>query len=318
MAFYLFLLQPHFKHIEIGATLTSLWSGCGSIIECRLDNVPCVIKAIRIPSHINHPKIKQSEFALKRKQQSYNVEYNFYKHYSQHLPKTANSIECVSAINCGDEYALVFKNFTQFGFTQASSLHIKPILKWLAHFHAFNLNKQHDGLWEQGCYWHLNTRPDEFNALVSNPNNQFDIKAAAKKLAYQLEHPKYKTLLHGDAKVANFAVNSNNEIRGYDFQYTGAGVGIVDVMYFMTSCYSCEELHAHATSELTYYFYELEHALTQYQPNIPAQAVTKEWKALWPTAWADFYRFLAGWSPEHYKINSYMHDQVVNWFETNS
>ncbi len=70
MAFYLPLLQPHFKHIEMGDTLTSLWSGCGSIVECRLDAEPCVIKAIKIPSHINHPKIKQSEFALKRKQQS--------------------------------------------------------------------------------------------------------------------------------------------------------------------------------------------------------------------------------------------------------
>lgn len=91
MAFYLPLLQPHFKHIEIGETLTSLWSGCGSIVECRLDNVPCVIKAIKIPNHINHPKIKQSKFALKRKQQSYNVEYHFYKLYSHHLPKTAKS-----------------------------------------------------------------------------------------------------------------------------------------------------------------------------------------------------------------------------------
>ncbi|KTD98015.1 kinase [Pseudoalteromonas sp. H71] len=318
MTFYLPLLQPHFKHIEIGETLTSLWSGCGSIVECRLDNVPCVIKAIKIPNHINHPKIKQSKFALKRKQQSYHVEYHFYKLYSHHLPKTAKSIACVSAINCGDEYALVFKNFTQFGFTQASSLHIKPILKWLAHFHAFNLNKQHDELWGQGCYWHLNTRPDEFNALMSNTNNEFDIKVVAKKLAYQLKHAKYKTLIHGDAKLANFAVNLNNEIRGYDFQYTGAGVGIVDVMYFMTSCFSCEELYAHAENELAYYFDELEHALALHQPDIAVHAVTNEWKALWSAAWADFYRFLAGWSPEHYKINSYMHEQVVRWFKTNN
>tara|TARA_B100001063_G_scaffold225295_1_gene233988 strand:+ start:1593 stop:2549 length:957 start_codon:yes stop_codon:yes gene_type:complete len=318
MAFYLPLLQPHFKHIEIGETLTSLWSGCGSIVECRLDNVPCVIKAIKIPNHINHPKIKQSKFALKRKQQSYHVEYHFYKLYSHHLPKTAKSIACVNAINCGDEYALVFKNFTQFGFTQAISLHIKPILKWLAHFHAFNLNKQHDELWGQGCYWHLNTRPDEFNALMSNTNNEFDIKVVAKKLAYQLKHAKYKTLIHGDAKLANFAVNSNNEIRGYDFQYTGAGVGIVDVMYFMTSCFSCEELYVHAENELAYYFDELEHALALHQPDIPVHAVTNEWKALWSAAWADFYRFLAGWSPEHYKINSYMHEQVVRWFKTNN
>eukprot|EP00493_Phyllostaurus_siculus_P025151 UN25495 len=49
----------------MGDTLTSLWSGCGSIVECMLDAEPCVIKAIKIPRYINHPKIKQSEFALK-------------------------------------------------------------------------------------------------------------------------------------------------------------------------------------------------------------------------------------------------------------
>ena len=59
MAFYIPLLQPHFKHIEIGDALTSLWSGCGSIVQCQLDDEACVIKAIKIPSYINHPKIKQ-------------------------------------------------------------------------------------------------------------------------------------------------------------------------------------------------------------------------------------------------------------------
>ena len=38
-----------------------------------------------------------------------------------------------------------------------------------------------------------------------------------------------------------------------------------------------------------------------------------QWAHLWPVAWADFYRFLLGWSPEHKKINSYMHAQVNNW-----
>ncbi|MGO2011723.1 MAG: kinase [Pseudoalteromonas sp.] len=306
MAFYLPLLQPHFKQIDVGDTLTSVWSGCGSIVECILDDEPCVVKAIKIPSYINHPKIKQSEFALKRKQYSYSVEYNFYKRYSTFLPSTAKSIECISAINKDDEYALVFKNFSQHGFTQASNYHLKAILEWLANFHAYNLNKPADGLWQQGNYWHLSTRPDEFNKLNENPDKKSDIKSAAHKIDKMLQTSHYKTLIHGDAKLANFAASEQSEILGYDFQYVGAGVGVIDVMYFMTSCFNDDQLHDHADEYLAYYFTHLKSALTIYQPTINADDVTTQWQKLWPLAWADFYRFLAGWSPTHKKINTYM------------
>ncbi|TMO73554.1 kinase [Pseudoalteromonas sp. S3785] len=318
MAFYLPLLQPHFKHIEIGDTLTSLWSGCGSIVECTLDAEPCVIKAIKIPSHINHPKIKQSEFALKRKQQSYCVEYNFYKRYSPFLPNKAKSIECVSAINSGDDYALVFKNFTKHGFAQASSLHIKAILTWLAHFHAFNLNKPATGLWQQGNYWHLSTRPDEYKKLDEALDEKSDIKNAAHKLDKTLQASHFKTLIHGDAKLANFAASEQSEILAYDFQYVGAGVGVTDVMYFMTSCFNEEQLHKYADTHLAYYFSQFKNALKVYQPTIIADDVIAQWQELWSITWADFYRFLAGWSPTHFKINSYMMAQVNTTLANNN
>jgi hypothetical protein len=317
MAFYIPLLKSHFKQIKIGHVLTSLWSGCGSIVQCQLDDKACVIKAIKIPSHINHPKIKQSAFALKRKQYSYQVEYSFYKLYSQHLPRYAQSIECISAINKNDEYALVFKDFTKHGFTQASVGHIKAILNWLAHFHAFNLNKPTDELWLQGNYWHLSTRPDEFNNLNSANNKSADIKKAASILDTALCQSAYKTLIHGDAKLANFAANERSEIRGYDFQYVGAGIGIVDVMYFMTSCFNDAQLHQHADECLHFYFSQLKIGLNIYHPTVNTDDVIADWRPLWGAAWADFYRFLAGWSPAHQKINSYMQLQVNNWLASN-
>ena len=221
------------------------------------------------------------------------------------------AIECIKAINKGDEFALVFKDFSKQVYSQATTENIKAILKWLAHFHAFHLNTKFDGLWPQGSYWHLDTRPDEFNNLPKKS----DIKQAATKLNNALKQCDYQTLIHGDAKLANFAANSQGHILGYDFQYVGAGVGVVDVMYFMTSCLDDSELHKHAQTYLGYYFSQFKNALSHYQPAVNADDVIAQWAHLWPVAWADFYRFLLGWSPEHKKINGYMHAQVNNWLE---
>ena len=38
--------------------------------------------------------------------------------------------------------------------------------------------------------------------------------------------------------------------------------------------------------------------------------VIKEWKDLYSFACADFYRFLAGWSPEHWKIDQELQHQT--------
>ena len=73
-----------------------------------------------------------------------------------------------------------------------------------------------------------------------------------------------------------------------------------DVAYFIGSCLNereCERLEAQI---LDTYFEHLQNELEERN-----EALEREWRSLYRVAWADFHRFLKGWSPGHWKINSY-------------
>jgi len=109
-------------------------------------------------------------------------------------------------------------------------------------------------------------------------------------------------VVHGDAKLANMCFSeSHDHIAMVDFQYVGRGCGMKDVAYFMGSAISDQQCHQHANALLDIYFTEL----LRYLPQNDAQAVEQEWRELYALAWADFHRFLAGWMPDHHKINTY-------------
>ena len=110
-------------------------------------------------------------------------------------------------------------------------------LDWLAAFHARFVGLVPKDLWPQGTYWHLATRPDELAAMADGP-----LKRRAAELDRRLNDGPFTTLVHGDAKIANFcalrAGTDAGRLAAVDFQYVGAGCGIVDVAYFIGSVLS--------------------------------------------------------------------------------
>ena len=178
---------------------------------------------------------------------------------------------------------------------------VKVCLSWLANFHATFLNQKPTGLWQVGTYWHLNTRPDEFKKTEHQ-----ELKSKAHLIDELLNQCKYQTIVHGDAKLANFCFSENGTaVAAVDFQYVGGGCGMKDLAYFLGSCLSSSECELHEKELLNFYFSVLKKTLESSSFNVDFKELEDEWRRLYPVACTDFTRFLLGWMPSHKKVNNY-------------
>lgn len=288
--------------------IQSLWSDYGKIVRVGLEGgilKTVIAKHIVLPNQSNHPRGWNTDNSHQRKVESYKVEMNWYKNYSNSCNDACRVPKCYGIKSVGDEQLIVLEDLDAAGYSLRKSYltidETKLCLKWLANFHAQFMNEQPEGLWEVGTYWHLATRPDELKAM-----NNGKLKESATRIDDLLNNCKYKTLVHGDAKVANFCFNNErNRVAAVDFQYVGGGCGIKDVVYLMGSCLTKIECEAHETELLDYYFLELETALGKTVKLRKFNELKIEWSGLYVFAWTDFTRFLMGWMPTHQKVNSY-------------
>lgn len=286
----------------------SLWSGYGQILRFTLDGgrLPSVIvKHVRWPDHQNHPRGWNSDRSHERKLQSYQVETKWYDRYAQLCSETCRVPRCLALETQAGEVIMVMEDLDASGFAgrpqRVSELELDACLSWLASFHATFMGESPDGLWPSGTYWHLATRPDELDAL---PDGR--LKDAAAIIDRQLSDSPFQTFVHGDAKLANFCFsNDGGNVAAVDFQYVGGGCGMKDVAYFISSCLDEDESEARAPALLDRYFDLLRDALERSGKQLDFAALEADWRALYPVAWTDFYRFLQGWSPGHWKLHRY-------------
>lgn len=280
--------------------IQELWSGYGTIMRIELAHAEAksvVVKHVQLPMTPHHPRGWNTSLSHQRKVTSYQVETTWYKHHSQR--SAARLPKCLAIEARADEVWMVLEDLDAAGYSLRKRAvnweEITACLAWLAQFHASYLGQAPDGLWVVGTYWHLATRPQELTALKDQA-----LKEAAPVIDAKLNGCRYKTFVHGDAKLANFCFSTKGQVAGVDFQYTGGGCGMKDVAYFVGSCLSekdCERLEGQI---LDTYFAHLQQEL-----GLRNEALEKEWRSLYRVAWADFHRFLKGWSPGHWKINSY-------------
>jgi len=327
---------------RLGDVIQSLWSGYGVIQRVELDlpeHPTAIVKHIDLSQARANRRGWSGNVSHQRKVRSYQIEKTFYQSYSQkcmeldrdclledrdggltcRVPKMLAAFEKPESSG----WLLVLEDLDAAGFNLRSpswrrnpgsspELDLHACLRWLANFHATFMGCQPTGLWPIGTYWHLATRKQEWESM-----EECQLKELASAIDQYLNASKFQTLVHGDAKLANFCFgeslhgrNDEPSVAAVDFQYVGGGCGMKDVAYLVSSCLDGSESESQQNALLDIYFRQLEKSLATHKPNIDFASLESQWRELYPFAWADFCRFLAGWSPGHWKLNQY-NDQVT-------
>lgn len=311
-----------FQKIE---TVQSLWSGYGEIARFGAGSQTCIVKMVSLQPTQRHPKGWDNEDSHQRKLSSYVNEQHFYQYFAVYT-SGASKVPNLFASGANEHCIwMLLEDLDGAGFSirhgKVDTQQLTLGLTWLANFHACFLHDTYltsspntsaenlpswaparQKVWPIGSYWHLGTRLQEWHAMAPS-----SLKNAAAKLDEHLNQARFQTLLHGDAKLANFCFHaSENNVAAVDFQYVGFGSGVKDIIYYIGSCLDTAALEKQGDDALTQYLAQLKVALTKtHSHSINFDDLEREYRQLYCVAWADFERFLMGWSPSHTKLNHY-------------
>lgn len=304
------------KSAKRGERIQSLWGGYGELLRMELAGTAqshVVVKHAQPPQVSRGTKLStESAHSHARKLRSYGVEKLWYERFAERCDERCRVPRSLGCRNDGGNWVFVLEDLDVSGLRRRvafpSAADVALVIRWLAAFHATFFEVGAAGLWSVGTYWHLGTRQEELGRMRDQR-----LRANAARLDARLAACKHKTLVHGDAKVENFCfgVNPNRvesttpPIAAVDFQYVGGGCGMKDLAYFFSSIWESADCDAYAEDALTCYFAAFGEELARRSPLVTLEPIEREWRELYPVAWADFHRFLTGWAPGHYDDHPY-------------
>jgi len=217
-------------------SVASLWAGMGNVYSFAIKRsggapVNIMAKKIQMPARC-------TSIGDQRKKDSYDVEAAFYSRghaekliaagcsvpFPLHV-QTSPMVICMTALD---------------GKSRGARGANEAFLSFLARMHATYWGKRADeavaqGLQAQGCYWHLDTRPDEHKRMDAS-GWEGRLKLAARAIDLRLKADPMQSVCHGDAKGANIMYTTNESGEPtplvYDFQYCGKATVTKDLAYF--------------------------------------------------------------------------------------
>jgi len=241
---------PRFKDAGLSApdgitdvkvrAIASLWAGMGSVYDLAVSSKNgiqhVVAKRVQLPKRCD-------SIGDQRKKDSYDVEAAFYQ---------KGHAERLISAGCMVPFPLHVEHSRGEGVTICmTKVEGKPahprgadaFVSWLARLHATYWGRRADeacssdagGLQLQGCYWHLDTRPDEHRKMPSS-GWMGRLKLSARAIDLRLKADPLQSVCHGDAKGANILYASGEGGEAvplvYDFQYCGKAAVTKDLAYF--------------------------------------------------------------------------------------
>jgi hypothetical protein len=292
--------------------IASLWSGYGTITrrtyhakdpsQTRNRIKTTILKQVSAPTP---PSFNESHV---RKMLSYNIERYFYQHLSSRIsPRDAH---LAHVHNCTVDAIEMEDLNTSYPVSAGGSLDVsraKVVLRWLANFHAALWDAEcptvgppsrdslsdivsREGIWEEGSYWYLRTRKDEFEDLSEEWKGlAVDVDVRIRAIPRELT-----TVVHGDCKAANIVFSaSEEECALYDLQYVGRSPGVRDVVYFFIS--SVRGLDRHEEELLRFYYKQLSEALIRCGSGVGERYTWEVMLEHYELCMLDYYRFMLGW-----------------------
>ena len=294
--------QVGFTDVTDVTVIQSLWANYGKLYRCqaarRRDDetaTQLVVKHFAPPLSASD----DSEDHL-RKMRSYEVESAFYEKLSAKMIDRGCIVpELVGCTREGQSIALVMRDLgAQYGsFTvrRGNCMDMdeaKQLLRYLARFHGINWGQSVEGLWPEGSFWQLGTRMDELQYLDTSWKRyglDRDMALRIHELVTSLPH---RTIVHGDAKAANFFwFDERGDVGGYDLQYVGGASPMRDIAYTLGCSLQEHLIERHEEALLRFYHGEL---LSHLSPKDAAGFTFETMQDAYDLCVADLVRFMCG------------------------
>lgn len=198
----------------------------------------------------------------------------------------------------------------------SSEAKIHTALKWLANFHASLWDAGGSGfvllpdpltapnpegaygVWEQGGWWHLDTRRDELTVLQGKADEYGWLLPYVEGVARRLRTEAVgRTLIHGNPRAANIMFSDRTPEATCvfsDFQWVGSGLCVQDLVFFLATSVDSRKLKDEE-GLLAAYHAELVVALARNGGRGDGKYTLDVLKEQWEWALVDWMRFLGGW-----------------------
>ena len=163
------LKQTGSRAVREVSLVQQLWNGYGELLRVSLEGGPLgsvIVKKVVPPRHLS------DSLSDIRKKRSYEVERAWYQEGAQLCDDHCRVARLLGLQIDGENSLMLLEDLCDSGFfpdRQPGPERVRSGLAWFASFHARFLERIPDGLWEQGSYWHLDTRQEEWKRMPPGP-----------------------------------------------------------------------------------------------------------------------------------------------------